>query len=83
MENPRAGTRISSKIVCFVSVLPKTVRGVVNNTCSSEFKITEDGECTEEPQHMPYDSESPEQPANITDKEEEIPPYMQAERGQS
>jgi hypothetical protein len=42
-------------------------------------------ECTEEPQHMPDDTESPEQPANFIDEEdEEIPlPHMQPERGQS
>lgn len=84
MENPRAGTSISSKIVCIVGVLPKTISGLVNNTYSSELKITENSECTEEPQDMPYNTESPEQPANITDDDEEIPPpHMQPERGQS
>jgi hypothetical protein len=85
VENPGAGTNINSKIVCIVSVLPKIVSGLVNNTYSSEFKITENSECTEEPQHVPDDTESPEEPANIIDEEyEEIPPpHLQPERGQS
>lgn len=54
MENHRTSTSVNSKIVCIAIVLlSKTVVSVlVNDTDYSEFKITENSECIEEPQHM-------------------------------